>query len=78
MIYLVFLVYLVGFFISIHLFKQINKGRKSRDMIEFDDAVFGALLSWFCVICILLVVFYNKSLLKTKIDDYIKSFEEGK
>lgn len=78
MIYLVFLVYLVGFFISIHLFKQINKGRKSRDMIEFDDAVLGALLSWFCVICILLVAFYNKSLLKTKIDDYIKSFEEVK
>lgn len=78
MVYLVFLVYLVGFFISIHLFKQINKGRKSRDMIEFDDAVFGSLLSWFCIICILLVVFYNKSLLKTKIDDYIKSFEEVK
>ena len=77
MIYLIFLVYLIGFFISIHLFKQMNKGRKSRDMIEFDDAFIGALFSWFCVICILLVVLYNKSLLKTKIDDYIKAFKEN-
>lgn len=76
---LVFIVYVLGFFISLYLFQQINKTIKAKyNKIDFYDACFASLLSWFTVVSILFVTWYNQSTLKVKLKEFIENFEEGK
>lgn len=76
---LIFIIYLLGFCFSLYLFQQVNKSIKCKsNKVGFDDAVFASLLSWFTVLSILLVTWYNQSTLKVKLKEYIKDFEEGK